>query len=74
MDSEQAHTDYKLNFSRAVIFRGLFDLVHRDLLRENDGEATISLWKHHMLDFYNQRANGPVDAYLRSAAYTNKHI
>ena len=57
MDSEQDHTDYKFHYSRAVIFRGLYDLVHRDVLRENDGEAMISLWKHHMLDFYKNGHN-----------------
>ena len=27
-----------------------------------------------MITFLNQRTNGPVNAHLRSAAYTNKHV
>ena len=44
--------DSKLEYSRAVVFRGLFQMAMRDAIRENDGGRIISHWKFLMPHFY----------------------
>ncbi|XP_053406393.1 uncharacterized protein LOC123566698 [Mercenaria mercenaria] len=39
-------------YSKAAVYRGLLDLVHQDIIRENDGPAMMSLWRMNMVDFY----------------------
>ena len=56
-EGEDDDIDHIFEYSKAVIYRGLYDLVHRDVLRENDGQAMVSLWKNHMVDFNNNGHN-----------------
>jgi hypothetical protein len=44
--------DYVLNYSRAVVWRGLGDMARKLAERRNDGLATISFWRLDMVDFW----------------------
>ena len=35
------------------VFRCLLDVTLRDIIRENDGDMMMTMWRLHMTDFYN---------------------
>ena len=45
--------DYIENYSIAVTWCGLLDLAHRDVIREADGYAMMTMWRHNMTRFWN---------------------
>ena len=42
-------------YARALTYRGILHIVHKDLERENDGAGMISLRNVNILDFWNCR-------------------
>jgi hypothetical protein len=49
---EEQH-DYVLEYSKTLGYRGLTEMVHRDIVREGDGMALNREWRLHMADFHN---------------------
>lgn len=43
--------DYINSHSKALLWRGLNDLVRRDAVRENDGESMVAFWKIDLVEF-----------------------
>ena len=46
--------DKVLHHNTKLMFVGLMHLAQRDFTREGDGEALVSMWKIHMLQFWNR--------------------
>ena len=46
--------DSKSKYIRALLYCGLMDLVRHDAVRENDGEAMMSHWRHDIVQFHNR--------------------
>ena len=49
--------DYVQQYTKALGFRGLLDMVARDAVREGDGEAINSEWRMSMADYANFNRN-----------------
>ncbi len=47
--------DHKREYSILLTFLSMMDLVHRDAIREGDGEALLSIWRANMTRFSNGR-------------------
>ena len=56
-DIPGASEDAVLQYSRAVMWEGLKDMVARDAIRENDGPAMISLWAMENVSFQDRGHN-----------------
>ena len=52
-EHQEEADDAVLHYSKDVLFKGLNLLARRDAVRENDGPAMISHWKHDMIAFAN---------------------
>jgi hypothetical protein len=46
------NTDHKQAYAMSTLWRGLLHYVERDVERENDGLAMITLWRLNMLEFW----------------------
>ena len=44
--------DHVRNYSIAVVWNGLLDLIHRDAIREADGNAMMTMWRCNMVRFW----------------------
>lgn len=44
--------DHKYEYIKSVIWDGLNQMVRHDAIRQNDGPAMISFWRHDMLQFH----------------------
>jgi len=49
--------DHVRCYSLAVCWNGLLDLCHRDVIREADGLAMMTMWRVNMVRFWNGRHN-----------------
>ena len=47
--------DYVQNYSKALLFRGLYDMVMEDAVKEADGDAMMQLWRINLLDFWSNK-------------------
>lgn len=47
--------DHVRNYALAVTWYGLLDMCHRDMIREGDGLALLSMWRMNMLRFWGGR-------------------
>ena len=56
-DIPAAREDAILQYSRAVMWEGLRDMVARDAIRENDGLSMISLWVTENMSFQDRGHN-----------------
>ncbi len=45
-------------YSCFMAYRGLLNMIHRDCVREGDGEAMISIWRFNMLEFWENNHPG----------------
>lgn len=46
--------DHKMEYSKAVMYHGLFSLCRRDAIRENDGPRMLLHWRFDMLRFFTE--------------------
>ena len=49
---KEAHVDSVYQYSTALVFRGLYHMAHRDMIREGNGAAMMNFWKINMPDFW----------------------
>ena len=47
--------DYVQNYSEALKFRGLYDMVMENAVKEADGDAMMQLWSINLLDFWTNK-------------------
>ncbi|XP_014678664.1 PREDICTED: uncharacterized protein LOC106818475 [Priapulus caudatus] len=51
----EGELDHVLEYSKSVLWRGLLDRAQRDVVREGDGAAQISMWRISMPEFWLRR-------------------
>ena len=52
--ASDAH-DHVLNYTKALVWEGLYNLARRDAVREGDGEAMTDFWKMDMVLFWTRK-------------------
>ena len=44
--------DHVLNYTKALVWEGLYNMARRDAIKEGDGEAMTDFWKMDMVLFW----------------------
>ena len=49
--------DHVLEYSKGLLWKGLYHLANRDAIREGDGTMMIKFWKCDLVNFWNKGHN-----------------
>ena len=51
---QETNIDHRYEYTKALMWRGLGEMVRNDAVRENDGDRMIRHWRYDLLEFYEQ--------------------